>query len=353
MISKLDRYVLRRFLAWFVMLTLAVLGVLTALDVIGHADEIALTAETFSNPWRQTITYYLWALIPLTLQMLPYLLLIAGVATVVTMLRSREWTPMTAAGISSQRVLRPLLLASFAITVGAAMAREAVLPAALANRELQERRLMKQEVEPTYTDVWLRTAAGDRMRAARFYPVSARIVGFEVHARTINGDRFIEGSAATWDGERWQLRGGLETRPDGVQQAVESYRHPEFGPEFLTLAWLGLQHPTELSAGMVKELRSRDLENRVLASTTQLLAASLFVPLVLLALVLPSVLHFGRRSSLDGIARGLLLCMAYFLVEFACRDMGGRGVLPPLTAGWFSLLLFGGIGLHRFDRLAT
>jgi lipopolysaccharide export LptBFGC system permease protein LptF len=83
------------------------------------------------------------------------------------------------------------------------------------------------------------------------------------------------------------------------------------------------------------------------------LAAAPWVHLVLLLIGLPFVLNFERRSSLEGVAVGLLLCALFFVADFLFQDLGQRGVLSPWLAGTAPVVLFGALGLVGQDRLAT
>jgi lipopolysaccharide export LptBFGC system permease protein LptF len=75
-----------------------------------------------------------------------------------------------------------------------------------------------------------------------------------------------------------------------------------------------------------------------------------FVALVLLVLGLSTSINFGRISSKEGVARGLLLCALFFVVELLFRDMGVRGAVSPWLAATAPVSLFAGISLWAFSR---
>ena len=124
-------------------------------------------------------------------------------------------------------------------------------------------------------------------------------------------------------------------------------------PRDLTRAYFGRARPLDLSAADCRALLRADPDHRQAATLDWAWRMTPFVHLVLLALGLPFALSFERRSSLEGLATGLLFCALYFVVELLVRDLGGRGVLEPWLAGSAPILLFGSLGLWAFDRVPT
>jgi lipopolysaccharide export LptBFGC system permease protein LptF len=58
----------------------------------------------------------------------------------------------------------------------------------------------------------------------------------------------------------------------------------------------------------------------------------------------PFVVGDERGKAGERIARGFLLCVAYFGVDFVARTLGLQGTVGPVFSGWLPLVLFGSLG---------
>ncbi len=365
--SRLDRYVLRVFLLHWLVVAGAILGLFTVFNLIARADELGQAAAFEPHVTLLAARYYL-ANLPFLLVMFgPYLSLLAGLGTVLALMRGREWTPMLAAGRSSRRAFLPILAAALGLGMGLAALRETVLPRILVEREALERRLFDQRAW-VLQDAWVRGQGLVALRAGLFLPGEglgagaatgpSRILGLELYQPGRPGgeavpDRLILADAATWKGDGWDLENGRRISVDRGTEPVARVEAPEFGPRDLLRAWFGLTSPDLLALRDLEELHRRDPGHRRAATLIRARLAEPWVHLILLLLGLPFALRFERRSSLEGFAMGLLLSALYFVADFLLRDLGGRGVVSPLLGGQGAALLFGALALWAQERLAT
>ena len=66
-------------------------------------------------------------------------------------------------------------------------------------------------------------------------------------------------------------------------------------------------------------------------------------------------IHLGTPGLADGldVMGGLLLCVAYFSVDFVTRSMGLSGDLSPLMSAWLPVLFFGALGISLTHFMRT
>jgi hypothetical protein len=75
--------------------------------------------------------------------------------------------------------------------------------------------------------------------------------------------------------------------------------------------------------------------------------------IVLLLLGLPFVLNQNNRSVFLGVLVAVGICLAFFVVNAMCMELGSKGVLQPVVAAWLPVLFFSGLGVVLFDNLRT
>jgi len=75
--------------------------------------------------------------------------------------------------------------------------------------------------------------------------------------------------------------------------------------------------------------------------------------LVLLLIGLPFVLNQENRSVFLGVLVSVGICVAFYVVNAMCMELGEKGYLQPIVAAWLPVLFFGGVGVVLFDNLKT
>jgi lipopolysaccharide export LptBFGC system permease protein LptF len=75
--------------------------------------------------------------------------------------------------------------------------------------------------------------------------------------------------------------------------------------------------------------------------------------LVLVLVGLPLLLRHDRGGGAKTLASAFGLCVAYFAVDFACRNLGLQGALDAPIAAWLPVLFFGSLGIVLYDGMRT
>ena len=110
------------------------------------------------------------------------------------------------------------------------------------------------------------------------------------------------------------------------------------------LAWKAREHPMDLSHGELTDLLAREPTNLQYRTLVQYNLTFPLAGLVLLLVGIPFVVGDERGKGGERIARGFLLCVAYFGVDFVARTLGLQGAVGPVFSGWLPLVLFGSLG---------
>ena len=354
--QRFDRYVLRSFMQHWLVVCLAFVGLFTVLDVLVNADEFqeALEKEELGVGGSSILLYYLYNAPYLLMQFAPYITMLSGLGTVTQLLRNREWTPVLTAGRPTWRAFLPIMLAAAFVSMGLAGVREVWMPDLLGPHESLQRKLFSQRLwQPK--DLWARGAGDVRLHAELFQPEAEppRVVGLEVFTTTEDGgDERIVAAEAEWRGGAWQLEDGVRLSNEG-EEGVAEFSYRGLMPKDLERAYFGRWRPLDLSVRAYRALLEGDPGHRQAETLLWGLHSAPWVPLILLALGLPFALRFERRSSMEGIAHGLLLCALFFVADLLLRDLGGRGSLSPWLAGSAPVLMFGSLGIWAYGRMPT
>ncbi len=353
--QRFDRYVLRAFFSQWLVVAFAFLGLFSALELLGKADEIqeALHTPSLDLGLSDLARYTMLNLPFLLLQFAPYMTLLAGLGTVSQLLRHREWTPILVAGRATWRAFLPILLAAAALSMGLFALREATLPQLLRAHESLQRNFFNQ-IPWQPKDLWARGQGDVRLHAQRFLPGSPAVVeGLEVFSLDAEGnDERILATRGVWQDGGWQLEGGVRIYHGG-EEPMARFQHAGLTPAGLERSYFAHHRPLDLTTGDLQALMLGDPDHRQAETLLWGLRWWPLVPLLLLALGLPFALSFERRSSLEGIATGLLLCALYFAADLLLRDFGSRGALSPWLAGSAPILFFGSLGLWSFGRMPS
>lgn len=351
--QRFDRYLLRVFLAWWLVVAAALCGLFTALEMLGKSDEIQ-QADQFGLGTADLVRYALLQQPFLLLQFAPYVTLLAALGTITQLLRHREWVPVLASGRSALRAMAPVLLAALGLALALSWVRESAAPRFMAEHEGLQRRFFSQVIWSP-RDLWVRGARDARLHAGLFVPASSggpRIDDLQVFLRGEDGDEMLQAAAAAWDGAAWRLTDG-RLLAAGSQAVKESFTWPGLSPADCERAWFARVRPLDLSIADCTALLAGDPDHRQAATLAWSWRLAPLVPVLLILLGLPFVLRFERKTSWEGLAGGLALCGVYFVVELVLRDLGGRGALSPFWAGAGPIVLFGGLALVGLGRTST
>jgi lipopolysaccharide export system permease protein len=365
----LDKYVARLFVMSYLAAFFLVVGVFTIMDLAVNLDEYLRPDDNGEAPSSLLVVRYYAHQMPfLYLQMSPYVTLLAGMFTAAKMSRHNEIVAALGAGISARRLFAAVFLVASLLSAGMFGLREWATDELGSRRDALLDHLRERRPVPVYEGFWVRDSRGHTIRVRRYYPAGVdggrpEISGLSSHF-DLGGNRVdilaetarpLAAGAPDEEG-RWEVTGGkrLESGdPERVESTFEVLDELRFTPEDVELAWKGREHPLDLSFSESLRLLERDPTN---AQYRTLLHYHLTFPLaglILLMVGLPFVIENERGKAAERIAKGFLLCVLYFGLDFVSRTLGLQGQIGPLHAGWLPVLSFGTLGLVLFGFMRS
>ncbi|MCZ7648590.1 MAG: LptF/LptG family permease [Planctomycetota bacterium] len=370
---KSDRHVAGAFLAPLLTVALAVGGLYVAMDLVDHGTEVVggifrsdqalpgLPARGHLLAFFQACAYYGIRALGMIFDVLPILLLLAGVLAVTIMVRNNEHVIFKSCGTRLQKAFQPIMLSAVAISLVVGLIRELVWPA------------LVMEVDRLKPLVYHRTPKG-KAQAGQTRDAEGRLVLYEIEVymrnlHTAEGVRLfmptesvngripgILADRATWnkDEDRWDLftedpSGPVEAEnlaarptryaphgyllmptplPDLVPGdsyfSVDCQKQPEFGgtltPAFLDSEKYG---PSVMN---VKELWTLRYKDQFRSEIWRRLFDSL-TGFVLLMLAIPVLVKHEVTSSLVGIGKCILFGVAYVGANMGVAEVARQGLL--------------------------
>jgi len=369
----LDRYILRSFLFNFVGWNLCFVGIFVIFDLFTNFDSLMQAGKAAGSVPKVIFFYYFFKSIPIVLLLGSILSLAAAMVTLAMLMRNNELVPIQAAGISTLRVVRPLIVAVFCTTAMFCVMRECLLPS------VQDRITM----EPAdYVDY-----RGTLLNVARDKETDINILGNRVFRseRRISEPEFIF--------PRTTMRQPLRLTGESAFQKPAAKSHPagylltgvkdknilqspsihwEERPILLTPADTDFLEPDQcfvVTNVPFESLASRDAwryaslwslisaaRNKSLDVGTSMHAAihsrltQPVLDMTLLFLGLPILLIRGGRNVFKAVGLCGLLLFAFLLICYASQFAGANSGMPVLGA-WLPVMIFVPLAVNQFFRL--
>jgi LPS export ABC transporter permease LptF/LPS export ABC transporter permease LptG len=365
-ISLLDRYVTKVFAKIVVLAFFGLLGIFYISTFIDLSDKL-FKGQTTVGMMAQHFYYitpqFVFYIVPLST-------LIAAMVTIGLLTKTSELVVMKACGLSLYRVAAPLLALAVAGSAVMFVLQDRVL--AYTNRRAESLRHVIRGGSPKTFDVvnrrWLVSRDGDIYNYLFYDPRRQELNGLSVFrfrspsspllaSRTyVSHARYAPrtGAAEVWEGaDGWsrEFSASGETKAfatfPGRALALET---PDYfateTPEADMMTYVQLRH-------YIGDLRASGVS---ITSHIVELHRKLAFPLVTLIMTLiavPFATTTGRRGALYGIAVGMVLAVAYWVMTNAFGALGSAGALPPVLAAWAPNLIFGAGAVYMLLTVRT
>ncbi len=354
--NLLDRYLLSRFMRFFLFAILASLVIFVTVDATEQLDKFI----DANSGWPLILRYY-YLYLPFILYLtLPVSVLLATLFTVGGLVYRNELTAMQSAGYSLWRVLTVMLILSLPLSAGALALGETIVPAANHERkEIYRTKIKKSGAAAANKQgrVFIQVGDGSYLKMEGYDPASRTGRMAVLHKMTEG--RLVQRTDAQrigFDGMKWVLY-GVTTRvfdESGVtQSSQDSIIRSDFTITPGDLERVNIE-PEELNYRDLASLVTRLQSSGIRASRWVVdLAFKISQPFAATIIVLFGVpfAAFRRRGGLVfGFGLSLLVCFVYFGFIQVGKILGYNGLISPLVAAWAGNLVFGVLGIGLVFR---
>lgn len=365
--TLLDRQLIASFLKAYVVCLISLLGMYVIIDLFMNLDDFTRTGG-FAEMLETIGAYYGCKVTQIFDRLCEPVALLAAMFTIAWMQRNNEVLPLLSAGVSTRRIVRPILAAAFATLGLSVLNQELILPNIdtymVEHRGDPEGRneiQVKGAYEPNKIHLSGRTAFKKDLLVKDFTVVIPQKMGEGIMPLQAKEARYVppddeQPYSGGWklsqttpaELENWQRVEGLtslfageyflKTKFVDFEVLTRSKSWFEFIPTYELKALLGKVDPTQLTrVAVVFHMRL----------TRPLLG------IILVFMGLSIILRDQNRNVFISAGLCLALCGIFFGALFACRYLGDYEHLSPAMAAWLPVLAFGPMSFVMFDAVHT
>lgn len=297
-----------------------------------------------------TLTPFVW------LRIIPIAAPMAAALALARLSRHQELAPLVSGGVSTRRVVLPMLFAGLLLAGAMVLARATVVPA-LSRENVALGRLLTKRSPDRVTDMrHVHDAEGTRLSAAACMPVSRRLEDAFVTRRAADGAplELLRYPMLVWDDARegWYAPEGgtripLDAESRGwVRFPVEpGARAPVNTTWFLMEILLDTDNSLGLSFAQSAELVRSNPDSPALVLRHQEQFTLPLSTLVLLGLTLPLCLRLGRQAPWPGFLMALAMAALYFASTRVLASLALAGTVNPVVLAWLPNVVFGSLAV--------
>lgn len=368
MTKLLDRQLIYSYIKSYVICLSSLLALFIVVDLFTNLDGFAEHHSGLVNLLEFIGTYYASKTPMIFDRLSEAIVLLAAMFTVAWMQRNNEILPLLSAGVSTRRVVRPVLFAAFGMVTLASLNQELLLPQIdpylvelRADAAVEKEMEVKGGYESNEIHISGNRAYQKDQVIKDFTVVFPNKPGFEglptLQAKTARYRPAGDGR----DRGGWEL---TEARPETLPgfNKKEILEQIVPGKYFLYTSQIDFRTATrpknwatfiptyELPQEMGK------VDHNKLAALAVVFHVRLTRPILGMLLVfmgLSTILRDQNRNVFISAGLCLLLCATFFIVGFFCKYLGDHSYLHPAMAAWAPVFIFGPLSFVMFDAVHT
>jgi lipopolysaccharide export system permease protein len=364
----LDRYIMKSFLTGYAIAFCVLVGLWIIIDLFVNLDEFAEQSDLGIRAVSlHILTFY-------GLHATVYFRDLAGIITVVAavfclgkMVRDNELVAMLASGVSTQRIVVPILCLAMLSTAFWVADQELLIPAISSKLARGHGDVPGEE---SFKVSFLSDRSGSLIFARAFFVKTATLDAPAIVTRR-KTDRvgiweptgWISADKARYNAttREWDLDNGLfiDARPENNPRVVHSYRSPGLVPEDIPVLceseYKSLYSFRQLSALARCQTRVQDMAE--IASQKCFRVTEPLINLIMFMVSLPVLICRDPKAMKSAIVVSFVLTAACFATTFVCKLLStevvfaGR-VMPELWA-WLPVFIFVPVALIEIDAIRT
>lgn len=355
----IDKYLLKHFIIPFLFCLLTFVVLYVVIDLFDKLNEMI---ENNVELWI-ILPYYLNSIPLIVVQTTPIAILVSIMFSLGMFSRYNEITAMRASGISLFRILRPLIVAGFIISVIIFIINDKIVPYSTMNvAEITEEKIDKAKRKKRTGTKILENIAfygeDNRMIYVRRYDVyKNKLEGLIMHDQDENQhvSSKTTSTEVVWKNNKWVGKNVMFFNLDSnariigepefseekhlyIKEKPSDFRKRRHQTEFMSFQELkGYIERLSFEGGMAIRNLKVDLNQKV---------ALPFANLIVILIASPfALVHTRRGGVLLGIGISMALVFGYYAFMSVSLAFGKAGFIHPLISAWLTNIMFGGLGI--------
>ena len=363
----LDRMLVRNYVKSYLICLVSLLSLYVVLDLFTNLDNFTEGQRSFSQVLRNVTKYYGYRVPMVFDRLCEAIVLLAAMFTVAWIQRNNELLPVLSAGVSTRRMVLPVLLSACAM-VGLAIANQEFILPHVDNYVLENRHDLEGTkdigvsggYDSNGTHISALGRANRRQQMIRdFHCVLPDGAGSMILLEAKEARYHPPDGLPRCGG--WLLVGAKPLEVENCQQTgiLEMITPGKF---FLKTNELDFEYLTrQKNWWMVKptwdlwkELAKADpMHATSVAVLFHMRLTRPILGLILVFLGLSVILRDQNRNVFISTGMCLVLCALFFGATIVCKHLGEHEYISPALAAWLPVLNFGPLSFVLFDAIHT
>jgi lipopolysaccharide export system permease protein len=354
----------RGFLSPFVWCTLVFVIMAVIIDIFSFIDDIV----KFKIPLASIAAFYVYYTPTIFIQVTPMAVLLSTIYVLSNLNKHNEITAMKSSGVSLWRILKPILIIGFIISVFVFIVNDRVIPVSskisnVIRRDELEKDKNKDRKQGVINSVAV-YGSGNRIIFARNYDVGNKTLGdiiIHEHDKKSNLVSKMTAQSGVWTSEGWKFNKVIMWRIDNSGRILGD---PEFFSEkiiplkekpsdFASREWRSEYMTYRQLRGYIKNFRGAGTRIvRSLLVDLHYKISFALISLIIIAIGAPFALITTRGGVLIGIGMSIVIGLMYYAFIAVALALGKGGMLPPFVAAWIGNAVFAVIGVYLVNKRA-
>lgn len=335
----LHRYLARLFVGRLLLLMGGFAALVLLLDLIGNGADVL---EKSGHQIEALLRYMALRLPEIVSALVPFSVLLAGIATLASLVRHSELVAMRAAGISQVLLIKALMPVALLVAVPQFWLENDLLPASVA--ELRAWGVGEYESDGERSAVWARVGE-DIVRVGAVQGADA-VADITIFRRDARGNMIEQWAAdrGVFEAGRWTLLDVVRSRAEA--RAPTRLASDEWAGELSPSLLASLStHPRELAVTELKRfVGDEGFGNRphyLYAVWLHKKLSAPFATILMLLISVPLIQGLHRRAGTAlMLAAGVAIGFSFLVFDGLILKFGEAGLLPPILAAWGPTVIF-------------
>jgi lipopolysaccharide export system permease protein len=367
-IKYIDWLLIKGYCKAYLVCLVSLLSLYVVIDMFMNLDEFTAHHHGLRAVAEHIGAFYGYRIPKFFDQLCEPIVLLSAMFTVALMQRSNELLPLLSAGVSTRRVVLPVLVSAWVMLSLAVANGELLIPHIAAKLSLErddpdggKELWVRGAYEPNRILVNGERAQRKGMVVRPFYCTIPGNIGGHLIEISAAEARYVPKGAGDPPTGGWLLTEALPAEVPGwerkdVLEPIDPGKYflhtqeVDFDAVTRQAKWFQLSSTTHLYQELQKPDTVRVPEIAVLF---HMRLTRPILGMILVFMGLSMILTDQNRNVFISAGMCLVLCALFFAAIFAAKQLGDKDILSPALAAWLPVLVFGPLAFVMFDAVHT
>ncbi|MDO8535900.1 MAG: LptF/LptG family permease [Candidatus Omnitrophota bacterium] len=360
----IDKYIAKGFLSSFIWCLFVFVIMAVIIDIFSFIDDIV----KYKIPLQSVFAFYFYYIPTIFVQVMPMAALLSTIYMLSNLNKNNEIIAMKSSGVGLWRILTPLLVLGFLISVFTFIINDRVIPlTSKVSQMIRREELEKYKSGDKQIRIIENVAVygtGNRIVFATSYDtVEKKLSNIIIHEHDVGENLIskITAKNAIWTGTDWKFLKVIIYRVNNSGQILgpptfynekiiplkerpRDFANKELKAEFMSYREL---------LNYIGNFRGSDMKiTRNLLVDLHYKLAFPFISLIIIMVAAPFALLTMRGGVMVGIGMSIVIGLLYYAIIAISLALGKSGSLPPFIAAWAGNIIFTGVGIYLLNKRA-